>query len=200
MIVHIATTQQKGTVARLRNELIPFVLPVRRIYLHPPTRHRRPLVKSLLYICFHYFCSNARKSGKYITTISIYTSRTRYRLFSYVIFHILPSHLLELPLEVLEEEVREDPSAVELLRVLLPELLCTPLLLRVLLSWADWVRVLLPESERVVLELLRTVPEVRLFDVLLLLRVLLLVRVVLPVRVPLLVRVLLPDEVREGVA
>lgn len=52
---------------------------------------------------------------------------------------------------------------------------------------------LLPEVERVV-------PEVRLFDVLLLLRVLLLVRVLLPVRVPLLVRVLLPDEVREGVA
>lgn len=54
---------------------------------------------------------------------------------------------------------------------------------------------LLPELERVVLELLRVVPEVRLFDVLLLL-----VRVLLPVRVPLLVRVLLPDEVREGVA
>lgn len=61
---------------------------------------------------------------------------------------------------------------------------------------------LLPELERVVLELLRVVPEVRLFDVLLLLRVLLLVRVLLPVRVPLLVRVLLPlpDEVREGMA
>lgn len=43
-------------------------------------------------------------------------------------------HLLELLLELREEEeVREEPPAVELLRVLLPELLRTLLLLRVLL-------------------------------------------------------------------
>lgn len=63
----------------------------------------------------------------------IHTSRTYYSICSLAVF-ILFYHLLKLLLELREEEeVREEPPAVELLRVLLPELLRTLLLLRVLL-------------------------------------------------------------------
>lgn len=62
-----------------------------------------------------------------------HTSRTYYSICSIAVF-IFFYHLLELLLELREEEeVREEPPAVELLRVLLPELLRTLLLLRVLL-------------------------------------------------------------------
>lgn len=62
-----------------------------------------------------------------------HTSRTYYSICSLAVF-IFFYHLLELLLELREEEeVREEPPAVELLRVLLPELLRTLLLLRVLL-------------------------------------------------------------------